>query len=299
MSVNASIVGSEGAISFSPRDGTSSVAACGGTRASAYAVAACACTGDMRIAWMREKPSAWLCTCPLGMLYPAVHGLLHALCPGVATSKASRLVRSIRRHVKQQDVPTELFSGRDQGGMPELGRHRRQVVRWQCEHCVLSARLFLAQSRRRHLPEHKCEWQRAPKRAAVVRRCAESRTTVACIDMHCMHMQRDTRAHTRTATVRPAKAHVDRRGCNCRAQCNRAHGRPSRWYGCSSPVSLHGLATALRGKGSRAVMSGFPCSLRDWQHKQQRLPAKLFSAQDRGGMPELGGHRGRKYVCRP
>jgi hypothetical protein len=209
-----------------------------------------------------------------------------ALCPGVATSKARRLVRSIRRHVKQQDVPTELFSARDPGGMPELGRHRRQVVRWQRERCVLSARLFLAQSRRRHLPEHKCEWQRAPKRAAAVRRCAESRTTVAC----------KTCTACTCSEARAPIPHVDRRGCNCRAQCNRAHVQPCRWYGRSSPVSLHGLATALQCKGSRAVMSGFPCSLRDWRPKQQRLPPKLFSARDRGGVHELGGHRGSEYV---
>jgi hypothetical protein len=38
-----------------------------------------------------------------------------------------------------------------------------------------------------------------------------------------------------------------------------------------------------------------PCSLRDRRHKQQRLPAKLFSARDRGGVQEPGGHRGREY----
>ena len=40
-----------------------------------------------------------------------------------------------------------------------------------------------------------------------------------------------------------------------------------------------------------------PRSIRDWQHKQQRLPAKLFSARDRGGVQEPGGHRGREYGC--
>ncbi len=36
------------------------------------------------------------------------------------------------------------------------------------------------------------------------------------------------------------------------------------------------------------------CSIRDWQHKHQRLRTNLFSAHDRGGVQELGGHRGRE-----
>jgi hypothetical protein len=50
-----------------------------------------------------------------------------------------------------------------------------------------------------------------------------------------------------------------------------------------------------------------PCSIRDRRHEHQRLPRKIFSAQDRGGVRELGGHRrrelgghcGRGHVRRP
>jgi hypothetical protein len=72
-------------------------------------------------------------------------------------------------------------------------------------------------------------------------------------------------------------------------------------------ASLHGAWPApwphapccayLRHVPCRVVVSGVPRSIRDWQHRQQRLPAKLFSARDRGGMQEPGGHRGREYGC--
>ncbi len=41
---------------------------------------------------------------------------------------------------------------------------------------------------------------------------------------------------------------------------------------------------------------GHLCSIQDKQHKQQRLPITLFSARDRGGVQELGGHRRRNYA---
>jgi hypothetical protein len=83
---------------------------------------------------------------------------------------------SFRRHLDQQDLPTKLFASPNRGGVPELGGHRRQVVRWQCDCCDPAAGLFLAQRRRRRLPEQSCDWRRARQRAAAVRRCA----AVAC-----------------------------------------------------------------------------------------------------------------------
>jgi hypothetical protein len=80
-------------------------------------------------------------------------GIAHRcpLCP----QPRRRAFCSFRRHGKQPGVPTRLFASHNRGGVQELGAHRRQVVRWQCESRVRSARLFLAQRRRRHLPEHK------------------------------------------------------------------------------------------------------------------------------------------------
>jgi hypothetical protein len=79
---------------------------------------------------------------------------------------------SVRRQAKQQGVPARLFASHNRGGVPELGGHRRQVVRRQCDRCDRAVRLFLAQRRRRRLPQHSFGWQCEPQFTAAVRRCA-------------------------------------------------------------------------------------------------------------------------------
>jgi hypothetical protein len=129
-----------------------------------------------------------------------------ASCGLCSQPRAARVVRSVRRQATQQGMPTRLCASHNRGGVPELGGHRRQVVRWQCDRCDPASRLFLAQRRRRRLPQHSLGWQCEPHCTAAVRRCAPSRAAT-----HPNARGTKNRApHPRTRT-RPATARVGAR----------------------------------------------------------------------------------------
>ena len=139
----------------------------------------------------------------------AIVGIAHRA--AFVPSQGRPTLCSVRRHLKQQGLPAKLFSSPNRGGVPGLGGHLRQVVRWQCDRCDPSARLFLADRRRRRLSEQSCDWRRAPQRGAAVRRCA----AVACAATRPLCARRgDARTHDCACTLRPAVAHVGTRSAS-------------------------------------------------------------------------------------
>jgi hypothetical protein len=167
----------------------------------------------------------------------------------MSTATPARLLCSVRRQAKQQGVPARLFASHNRGGVPELGGHRRQGVRWQCDRLIPAARLFLAHRRRRRLPEHSCGWRRARQRTTAVRRCAPSRAATHPDARGTKNRAPHPHTRTRPATARVGAWSLRRCGllrwkirlcecdCDCRAECGGANAQPSRRYG-RSPLNL-------------------------------------------------------------
>jgi hypothetical protein len=232
---------------------------------------------------------------------------------------------SVRRHGTNEGVPAKLLSSQNGGGMPELGSHLRQAVQRQCKRCDPAARLFLAHRRRWRLPEHSCDWRRAPQRAATMRSrwaltagaCAATRPRCVSTEARALML---AHAHCDLQLRMSARWHfsVAARWCDKAASSNAtAIAGPDEDATAPTFSPLRGTAAEPRcaarmartawphalcraylrySRGSRAVACGMPCSLRDRRHKQQRLSRKLLSARDRGGVQEPGGHRGRRFV---